>query len=75
MDTTARTVGVLGTGTMGAGIVQVVAQAGYDVVACDRSRPSKERSSTSGTALAASLEKASSQRTKRGPPTTASTGR
>jgi 3-hydroxybutyryl-CoA dehydrogenase len=31
------TVGVLGTGTMGAGISQVAAQAGYEVVACDRS--------------------------------------
>ncbi|MDQ4106557.1 MAG: 3-hydroxyacyl-CoA dehydrogenase NAD-binding domain-containing protein, partial [Actinomycetota bacterium] len=30
-----RTVGILGTGTMGAGIVQVAAQAGYAVVACD----------------------------------------
>lgn len=30
-------IGVLGTGTMGAGIVQVAAQAGYQVVACDRS--------------------------------------
>jgi len=30
-------IGVLGTGTMGAGIVQVAAQAGYEVVACDRS--------------------------------------
>ena len=30
-------VGVLGTGTTGAGIVQVVAQAGYRVIACDRS--------------------------------------
>ena len=32
-----ETVGVLGTGMMGAGIVQVVAQAAYRVVACDRS--------------------------------------
>jgi 3-hydroxybutyryl-CoA dehydrogenase len=37
MDRGARTVGVLGTGTMGAGIVQVACQAGYRVVACDRS--------------------------------------
>jgi 3-hydroxybutyryl-CoA dehydrogenase len=36
-------VGVLGTGTMGAGIVQVVAQAGYRVVACDRSVEALER--------------------------------
>jgi len=33
----------LGTGTMGAGIVQVAAQAGYDVVACDRSVEALER--------------------------------
>ena len=32
-----RTVGVLGTGTMGAGIVQVAAQSGFKVVACDHS--------------------------------------
>lgn len=32
-----NTIGVLGTGTMGAGIVQVAAQAGYGVVACDLS--------------------------------------
>jgi 3-hydroxybutyryl-CoA dehydrogenase len=38
-----ETVGVLGTGTMGAGIVQVVAQAGYRVVACDRSVEALER--------------------------------
>ena len=38
-----ETVGVLGTGTMGAGIVQVVAQAGYRVVACDRSVGTLER--------------------------------
>ncbi len=30
-----RTIGVLGTGTMGAGIVQLAAQADYAVVACD----------------------------------------
>lgn len=38
-----ETVGVLGTGTMGAGIVQVAAQAGYRVVACDRSVEALER--------------------------------
>jgi 3-hydroxybutyryl-CoA dehydrogenase len=37
MEQNINTIGVLGTGTMGAGIVQVVAQAGYDVVACDLS--------------------------------------
>jgi 3-hydroxybutyryl-CoA dehydrogenase len=39
----ARTIGVLGTGTMGAGIVQVAAQSGYRVVACDRSVEALER--------------------------------
>ena len=39
----ARTVGVLGTGTMGAGIVQVAAQAGYTVVACDPSVEALEK--------------------------------
>jgi len=43
METAPRTVGILGTGTMGAGIVQVAAQAGYDVVACDRSVEALER--------------------------------
>ena len=38
-----ETGGVLGTGMMGAGIVQVVAQAGYRVVACDRSVEALER--------------------------------
>ncbi|MCA3749227.1 MAG: 3-hydroxyacyl-CoA dehydrogenase family protein [Rubrobacter sp.] len=36
-------VGVLGTGTMGAGIAQVAAQAGYRVVACDVSEEALER--------------------------------
>ena len=35
MEPDSSTIGVLGTGTMGAGIVQVAAQAGYEVVACD----------------------------------------
>jgi len=38
-----RTIGVLGTGTMGAGIVQVAAQSGYRVVACDSSVEALER--------------------------------
>lgn len=38
-----RTVGVLGTGTMGAGIVQLAAQAGYTVVACDPSVEALEK--------------------------------
>ncbi len=36
MEAAARTVGVLGTGTMGAGITQVTSQVGYRVIACDR---------------------------------------
>ena len=43
MEPKARTIGVLGTGTMGAGIVQVAAQSGYRVVACDRSVEALER--------------------------------
>jgi 3-hydroxybutyryl-CoA dehydrogenase len=38
-----RTVGVLGTGTMGAGIIQVAAHSGYRVVACDASVEALER--------------------------------
>lgn len=37
------TIGVLGTGTMGAGIVQLAAQSGYRVVACDASVEALER--------------------------------
>ncbi|MEW6636993.1 MAG: 3-hydroxyacyl-CoA dehydrogenase family protein, partial [Actinomycetota bacterium] len=38
-----RALGVLGTGTMGAGIVQLAAQSGYRVVACDSSVEALER--------------------------------
>ena len=38
-----RTIGVLGTGTMGAGIVQLAAGAGYRVVACDGSVEALEK--------------------------------
>lgn len=38
-----RKVGILGTGTMGAGIVQLAAQAGYTAVACDPSVESLEK--------------------------------
>ena len=38
-----RSVGVLGVGTMGAGIVQLAAQTGHSVVACDRSVEALER--------------------------------
>lgn len=37
------TLGVLGTGTMGAGIVQLSAQSGHEVVACDSSVEALER--------------------------------
>ncbi len=39
----ANRIGVLGTGTMGAGIVQLAAQSGYAVVACDSSVEALER--------------------------------
>ena len=38
-----RRIGVLGTGTMGAGIVQLAAQAGYTVVSCDMSVEALEK--------------------------------
>ncbi len=38
-----RTIGVLGTGTMGAGIVQLAAGSGYRVVACDGSAEALEK--------------------------------
>jgi 3-hydroxybutyryl-CoA dehydrogenase len=42
-DTGAQTVGVLGVGTMGAGIVQLAAQTGHRVVACDLSVEALEK--------------------------------
>jgi 3-hydroxybutyryl-CoA dehydrogenase len=39
----AHTVGILGCGTMGAGIVQLAAQTGHQVVACDRSVEALEK--------------------------------
>jgi len=41
-----RTVGVLGVGTMGAGIVQLAAQTGHPVVACDQSVEALEKTQT-----------------------------
>ena len=38
-----RTLGVLGVGTMGSGIVQLAAQTGHEVVACDRSVEALEK--------------------------------
>jgi 3-hydroxybutyryl-CoA dehydrogenase len=43
MEPNARKVGVLGTGTMGAGIVQIAAQSGFTVVACDHAVEALER--------------------------------
>jgi 3-hydroxybutyryl-CoA dehydrogenase len=43
VESAARTVGVLGTDTMSAGIVEVACRAGYRVVACDRSVEAPER--------------------------------
>ena len=43
MEPSASKVGILGTGTMGAGIVQVAAQSGFTVVACDHAVEALER--------------------------------
>jgi 3-hydroxybutyryl-CoA dehydrogenase len=43
VEAAARTVGVLGTGTMGAGITQVTSQVGHRVIACDRSVAALEK--------------------------------
>ena len=43
MEPNTRKIGVLGTGTMGAGIVQVVVQSGFTVVACDHAVEALER--------------------------------
>ena len=40
-------IGVLGTGTMGAGIVQLAAQSGHAVIACDSSVEALERAQVS----------------------------
>lgn len=40
---TKQRIGVLGTGTMGAGIVQLAAQSGHEVIACDASVEALER--------------------------------
>jgi 3-hydroxybutyryl-CoA dehydrogenase len=42
-----KRIGVLGTGTMGAGIVQLAAQSGYEVGACDTSVEALERAQVS----------------------------
>jgi 3-hydroxybutyryl-CoA dehydrogenase len=43
MEPNTRKIGVLGTGTMGAGIVQVAVQSGFIVVACDHAVEALER--------------------------------
>ncbi len=43
MNQNARTIGVLGAGTMGAGIIQLAAQTGHEVVACDHSVEALEK--------------------------------
>jgi len=43
VEAAARTVGVLGTGTMGAGIAQVASQDSYRVIAGDRSVEALEK--------------------------------
>ena len=43
MESAARTIGVLGTDTMSADIVEVACRAGYRMVACDRSVEAPQR--------------------------------
>ncbi len=67
--------GVLGTGTMGAGIVQLAAQSGYRVIACDASVESLERAQVYARGgLWRFAEKGAFSETRRPPTTSASTG-
>ncbi len=69
-------IAVLGTGTMGAGIVQLAAQSGYQVTACDTSVESLERAQVYvREGLERLAEKRASRKTKLPPTTTASNGR
>jgi len=43
VEAAARAVGVLGAGTMGAGIIRLTSQVGYRVIACDRSVAALEK--------------------------------
>ena len=43
MEAAGRAVGVLGAGTMGAGIIRLTSQVGYRVIACDRSVAALEK--------------------------------
>jgi 3-hydroxybutyryl-CoA dehydrogenase len=59
MEHSITTVGVLGSGIMGAGLAEVAAKAGYDVVV-------RSRSSASADALLASLDKGLAKQVERG---------
>ena len=70
-----RTVGVLGVGTMGAGIVQLAAQTGHEVVACDSNVKALEKAQRYvREGLARFTDRARSPKRRRGNTTTASTG-
>jgi len=43
VEAAGRAVGVLGAGTMGAGIIRLTSQVGYRVIACDRSVAALEK--------------------------------
>src|SRR3954451_1222592 len=59
MEHTITTVGVLGSGIMGAGLAEVAAKAGYDVVV-------RSRTSSSADALVATLDKGLTKQVERG---------
>src|SRR6476660_4074211 len=59
MEHTITTVGVLGSGIMGAGLAEVASKAGYGVVV-------RSRTSSSADALLASLDKALAKQVERG---------
>ena len=54
MDTSIKTIGVLGSGQMGGGIAQVAAQSGFEVLLADRDQPTAEKGKEK---LAAQLKK------------------
>jgi 3-hydroxyacyl-CoA dehydrogenase len=71
-----RTVGVLCVGMMGAGIVQLAAQTGHGVIACDSHVEALKRpNATSARVSHASRTGVNSLKRKRGSTTIASTGR
>ena len=64
-----RTVGVIGAGQMGAGIAQVAAQAGYEVILSDIDLPARRRAATASSAsLAVRSKRASWRRPMPTPP-------